>query len=141
MSELTLTSNPAAPDEYKRVLRDGLRQHNIAMTGDPDFRSIALFLRDSDGTVQGGLLGEIWGGRVYIGTLWMSDAYRGQGYGSQLLEAAEAEARAAGCRGIDLGTFSFQGRPFYEKHGYEVFAQIDDFPPGHTFYYMRKALD
>jgi len=141
MSELILSSDPGAPDEDKRIIRDGLRQYNIAMTGNPDFRSITLFLRDAEGIPQGGLLGDMWGGRVYINTLWVSDRYRGQGYGSQLLEVAEAEARAAGCRGIDLGTFSFQGRPFYEKHGFEVFAQIDEFPPGHTFYYMRKALD
>ena len=140
MTTLTLTSEPDAPDGDKAVIDDGVRQHNVAMTGDSHFSQTTLFLRGSDGTVQGGLLASSWGGRMYVTAVWVAEEYRGQGYGRQLLTHAESEARAAGCRGIDLGTFSFQGRPFYEKQGYAVTAVIEDFPPGHQFFLMRKDL-
>ena len=61
-------------------------------------------------------------------------------HGSQLLLSAEQYARERGCQSVHRETFSFQARPLYEKHGYEVFAQLEDFPPGHTKYFLRKRL-
>jgi hypothetical protein len=49
--------------------------------------------------------------------------------------AAEAYARERGCRHVQLSTFSFQARPFYEKHGYEVFATLENCPVGHCDYF------
>ena len=40
-----------------------------------------------------------------------------------------------------LSTFSFQARDFYQRHGYRVVGQLDDYPPGETFYWMRKELN
>ena len=41
-----------------------------------------------------------------------------------------------------LDTLSFQARPFYEKLGYRVYGQLEDFPAGsgHTRYYLTKTL-
>jgi len=43
-------------------------------------------------------------------------------------------------RGAFLDTFSFQARPFYERHGYECFGELRDHPPGHSHYFMRKLF-
>ena len=75
-----------------------------------------------------------------IDGLWIDDALRGQGLGRQLLLRSEAIAVARGCRGAWLGTFDFQARGFYERHGYRVFAALPDFPAGHTHYHLRKDL-
>jgi ribosomal protein S18 acetylase RimI-like enzyme len=37
-------------------------------------------------------------------------------------------------------TFSFQAPAFYERHGFEVIATIDDHPRGHQNLLMRKPL-
>jgi len=37
-------------------------------------------------------------------------------------------------------TFSFQAPAFYERHGYEVVAAIDDHPREHQNLLMRKRL-
>jgi hypothetical protein len=50
------------------------------------------------------------------------------------------EAIRRGCRGAYLDTFSYQARPFYEKLGYAVFGTLDDYPPGHQRFFMRKRL-
>ena len=70
----------------------------------------------------------------------MAEALRGHGLGSRLLLAAEDLAVSRGCRGSWLGTFDFQARDFYERHGYGVFATLPGFPPGHTHFHLWKAL-
>ena len=86
------------------------------------------------------MLGEIWGGWLQVDVLWVAAALRGRGEGARLMAAAEAYAAQKGCVGVVLDTFSFQARPFYERLGYRVFGQLDDYPPGHTRFYMEKRL-
>jgi GNAT superfamily N-acetyltransferase len=76
-----------------------------------------------------------------LSLLWVAEPLRGQGYRRRILQAAEEEARAQGCRGVFLSTFSFQARPFYEKFGYEVFGEIPDYPIGHAFYFLKKPFE
>jgi len=70
----------------------------------------------------------------------VEDAARGQGLGRRLIGLAEDEARRRGCRHAYLDTTSFQARPFYEKLGYRLWGQLEDFPQGHTRYFLQKAL-
>ncbi len=56
------------------------------------------------------------------------------------MDAAEDYARMRGCHSAYLDTHTWQARPFYEKRGYEVFATLDDFPPGHKKFFLRKKL-
>jgi ribosomal protein S18 acetylase RimI-like enzyme len=39
-----------------------------------------------------------------------------------------------------LDTFSFQARGFYEKLGYTVFGEIENHPPGHSRFFLRKIF-
>jgi predicted N-acetyltransferase YhbS len=65
---------------------------------------------------------------------------RGMGCGSQLLALAEEKACEQGAKNAYLDTFSFQAPAFYEKHGYEVFGELPDFPPGHQRFFLKKEL-
>jgi ribosomal protein S18 acetylase RimI-like enzyme len=72
--------------------------------------------------------------------LWVAATARGQGHGTRLMQDAEAYARARGAIGATLETYSFQARPFYERLGYRVVGAIEDFPPGHAKFFLRKTL-
>jgi ribosomal protein S18 acetylase RimI-like enzyme len=72
--------------------------------------------------------------------LYVPDLLRGQGFGSRLLRQAEEEASRRGCTGAWLDTFSFQAPDFYRRRGYTVFGAIEDYPPGHRRYFLRKSL-
>ena len=38
-------------------------------------------------------------------------------------------------------TMSFQARDFYERAGYEIFAELPSFPDQQTRLFMRKSLE
>ncbi len=137
---MRITSEPDGAAKDVQRVRDALGAFNVQATGAKEYWPIRVFLHDDSGALQGGLVGDIWGGWFHVELLWLGEALRRRGHGSRLLRAAEEEARRKGARWAYLETFSFQARPFYERFGYEVFAELADYPPGHRYYFMAKAL-
>ncbi|HEX6307738.1 MAG TPA: GNAT family N-acetyltransferase [Longimicrobiales bacterium] len=138
-SPIAVTLEPDADGEVRSIILNGLRMFNRQRAEAPDFQPLVLAARAGD-TVIGGLVGETGWKWLYVDLLWVSDPYRGRGLGRHLLEAAEMEAMARGARHAYLDTFDFQARPFYEKQGYQLFGMLEDYPPGHTRFYLRKDL-
>ena len=137
---LSLTDTITEAD--KEELLNGLRSYNrqyidfSAVGGD-----IAVYARDDSGVMTGGLIGNRKGEWLNIQYLWVSNDARGSGLGSQLMNAAEEEARRQGCRHALVDTFSFQARPFYEKQGYTLQMTLEDFPyQGRQRHYLAKDL-
>ena len=97
---------------------------------------------DKEGNIIGGCTGYIYyWGCMYIDDMWVDEKHRREGLGSQALQAVEKVAEAKGCHLIWLGTWDFQARPYYEKHGYQVFCTLHECPVGHTDYDLFKRLD
>jgi GNAT superfamily N-acetyltransferase len=118
----------------------GLREYNLNYAPDDGHRPLAVFLRDAEGQILGGLHGATYWGWLYISIFWIHADLRGKGYGSKLLEVAEKEGIERGCHSAHLDTMDFQALPFYEKQGYKVFGQIEDLPIGHTRFFLTKKL-
>jgi hypothetical protein len=57
-----------------------------------------------------------------------------------MLAAAEAEAKARGCRGAYIDTFSPVALKVYRRAGYEPFGELKDFPAGRTRVFLQKKL-
>ena len=97
---------------------------------------------DKEGNIIAGCTGYIfpWG-CMYVDDMWVDEKHRRQGLGSVALQAVENVAESRGCHLIWLGTWDFQARPFYLKHGYTVFAAMNDCPKGHMDYDLFKRLD
>ncbi len=140
METLRVAFEPFIDDDIRRFIEEGIDNHNLAVTGMPEWFPANFVLRSNSDEVLGGLLALIWGGWLRVSTLWVSEVARRQGYGSRLLETAETYARERGCFGVCLDTFSFQARPFYERHGYAVFATQDDNPKGHARHFLEKRF-
>lgn len=133
---------PGMPtDKDREAILAPLRAYNIAQAGDLRFKPVAILLTDESGNRVGGLWGECAYDWMFVEYLAVPEHYRRANYGSQLMARAEAIARAHGCVGIWLDTFSFQARGFYEKLGFELFGAIEDFPVGHQRFFLRKRLD
>jgi GNAT superfamily N-acetyltransferase len=138
-SEFVIETDPTP--EQVQFLEDRLYEFNVSRTGISDGEGLAIFVRDEGGHVVAGISGHTWGGYCEIRQFWVEDSQRGRGLGSQLLGAAEHEARRRGCRQIFLMTFSFQAPAFYTKRGFETLAEVDDYPRGHRNLLLRKYLD
>jgi ribosomal protein S18 acetylase RimI-like enzyme len=135
-----LSSEPDAPAEQRAQLSDAIDGWNMVVTGDHDYRPVAIFLRDDDGSIRGGVTGGVWGTWLHVVALWVDEPLRGRGYGRSLLLAAEAEARKAGARHAFLETHTFQAPGLYQRLGYVVIAELEDYPPGESQLIMRKEL-
>jgi GNAT superfamily N-acetyltransferase len=129
-----------APGEIEQ-LRDRLSAFNRSQIPNKGYVPIFLRLISDDGTFSGGLNGYVSYGWLFIETLWIADSARLQGLGTSLMLAAEKEARKHGCERAWVDTFSFQARRFYEKLGYVVFGELEEYPPGHSRYFLRKELE
>ena len=101
---------------------------------------IALYVREAQGKIRGGLTGFLAWDWLSVDLLWVDAALRGQGYGSELLATAEQVARDSGCVAVRLDTYDFQARPFYERHGYVVWGVLEGYPAGRRTFHMRKSL-
>lgn len=126
--------------EAWQVVHDGLEGFNVELIGDYAYSDFALYARDEQEQVVGGMFGHSGMGWLYIDYLWLHDSQRGQGLGARLLAMAEDEARQRGCVGVFLYTYSFQAPDFYQKQGYQLMGVLDDCPPGYQRLYLKKTL-
>ena len=97
---------------------------------------------DPEGRFLGGciLITEEWKTAIIV-DLWVEEAYRHQGIASALIRESERKAREQGCYLALIGTFDFQAKPLYDKHGYALIETMTDYPKGHEHYFLQKRLD
>jgi GNAT superfamily N-acetyltransferase len=122
------------------IIGRGVGNYNRQQVGDNQFQRLCFVLRAPDQAIAGGVIGETYWDWLYVDLLWVKDELRGRGYGHRLLTLAEQEARKRGAKNAYLDTFSFQAPDFYKQHGYQVFGELHDFPPGHQRYFLTKQL-
>jgi GNAT superfamily N-acetyltransferase len=126
----------------------GLTAHNIqsGLRGEVERGKFAVYLSDQkylgiNAEITGAACCTFKGDWLHIELIWVNQTQRGQGLGSQLMQKVEQKARDAGCIGMHLTTFEFQAPEFYNAHGFESFAILEDFPTqGHQRHYMIKKL-
>ena len=120
------------------IIRRKLQQHNSRFLTDfSEWR----FCMEEHGQILAGIYAVRELDCVTIEYLYVEEKHRGRGYGSQLLERIEQQARAAGAKRIFLNTFSFQAPAFYEKHGYQLFAKLEPAMANYNQYFFQKLLD
>jgi ribosomal protein S18 acetylase RimI-like enzyme len=138
--ELEIVFDPLPGAALGELVRQNVIAVNLVRTGVADWHPVGFFLKSPRGEWLGGLTGYIWGGWLHVDFLWVSETFRGQRYGTRLMDAAEAMAQERGAFAATLETFTHQAPDFYAKRGYSVFGRIDDYPPGHAKLYLSKRF-
>jgi len=129
-----------AVDALRQEVRHHLKAYNSKYLETHDDIDIVFDERDAQGKLLGGLACKIVGQWMEIDYLWVESSTRYKGLGSQMLIEAEAEAIKRGCKYAILFTYSFQAKPFYEKHGYELAFVQKHYPLNNVKYHMIKTL-
>jgi ribosomal protein S18 acetylase RimI-like enzyme len=127
-------------EEVAKAIDDGLSSFNRKAVGTSDSTPVNVTVRDDDGAIKGGIVGRVFLDSLYISTVWIDDALRGQGHGKAMMELAEAEGRGHGATIAWLNTLSWQARPFYESLGYRCFAEMPILGGRQRRYFMMKEL-
>lgn len=127
-------------DAVWNAVGGGISEFNTRQIGECQERSLCFVLYSPDQEIVGGVIGNTYWGWLYISLMWVKEEFRGRGYGRRLMQYAEDEARQRGVKNVYLDTFSFQAPDFYLKQGYQVFGQLQNFPPGHQRYFLTKQL-
>jgi GNAT superfamily N-acetyltransferase len=136
--KITVDENPAPADLVR--LEHVLAAHNESKSEPRDYTPLVLFIRNGDGEIVGGLRGVTVWGWLFVSQLWVDEDLRGQDYGTNLMTTAETEARRRNCHAGYVDTFSFLALGFYQKLGYTIFGSLEDFPKGHTRYFLKKVF-
>ncbi|WP_428484366.1 GNAT family N-acetyltransferase [Rhodopila sp.] len=103
-------------------------------------RLLTIPIHDDAGSVAGGLWGNTQFRWLHIEMLVVPEPLRGRGVGTALMASAEQEARQRGCLGAHVDAFSFQAPDFYQKLGFTLFGELNNFPPGHKRLYLQKIF-
>lgn len=123
------------------VLEQGLFAFEEARLGSPGHTEFAVFLRDDEGRILGGIDGHIMWHRLFIKTVWLDETVRGHGHGSRLMAVMEEEAARRRCRSVWLTALGVRALHFYRRLGYEIFGALDDYVGGQSLYSVQKALN
>lgn len=135
---IAVEKDPQARD--MNVVIQGLVEYNLQQTNGAKPEYLLVTVRDDQDALIGGLVGATYLGWLQVHSVWLPDALRGRGYGTELMAAAENEAVRRGSLRVFLETYSFQALPFYEKCGYTVHSRLPDFPAGGARYALTKNL-
>lgn len=134
---MNIIYNPSYQE--KEAITDGLWEHNSHFNP-VDIEPFIINVTDENGSVIAGLVAQTWWGALEIQYLWVSEQYRGAGYGRKMMLSAEAEARTRGCHMAYVDTFDFQAKAFYEKLGYAEYGSLAGYARKFRRHYLAKEF-
>jgi len=137
MNDIQITVREDCTDEDCTMIVRELVAANDSYAPSENYRDL-IVVAHRDGELVGGLIGYTHWNWLFVKQLWVAKAFRQQGIGRSLMNAAEHEAHRRGCLHAHCDTFDFQALPFYQSLDYTVFGQLDGYPPRHSRYFLSK---
>lgn len=137
--EISISTDQECEYISDEIMRFNERQVPFTQKETPIFKKYVI--KDNN-TIIAGINSVIYHwGILFIDEIFVSEAYRHHKLGSFLIKKVEDEDRELGATLSHTDTFSFQAKDFYLKHGYVIFGELVDCPPGHIRYYLKKKLN
>lgn len=126
------------PGCVDRVVQ-GVISHGRSVAGVGPPQPLACFVHDG-ATLIGGATGRVEFGRLFVQYLWVDEARRGRGLGSELLARIEQAGSGLRCRDALVETLSDRTAALYRRLGYVNIGLIADYIPGYPKHVMLKSL-
>lgn len=135
---LEITAEPLPRD--LAFLGEGLSAFNDGDVGASGRKTLAVFVRDDAGAIVAGISGYTAWGWLYVQWLWVDEKLRGRRIAAGMLDAAEREALARGCKAAWIDSFNPTAAKVYQRQGYQPFGTLPDFPVGRDRIFLKKKL-
>lgn len=126
-------------EQLNQALRVNMLEFNTPHF-DAERQAIGFKYLDKQHELVAGISGHVFGNWLLISWLWCAESARGNGLADSLLTSLENAAIEMGAVKAQLDTLDFQAKPFYEKRGYQVKYQLNNYPLSGTRYFMEKPL-
>lgn len=131
--EKRICPSTEAEEEY---IQQSLREYNRKYW--KNMKDYSFHIKE-DGKIVAGIVGGSCFDTLEIDFLFVEEAYRGKGYGRQLLQYAEEKGKADGLKRVFLNTYSFQAPEFYKSQGYWETFRIDHaYGTCSQFFYQKE---
>lgn len=124
--------------EYIDNTLGGFNRTQVQYTSRMDYLPLNYHIKDENGLIIAGINAYSCWQMVYISEFYVAQEFRNQGIGSRLIKKIEGEAKKRGATASHTDTFDWQAKGFYLKHEYEVFGVIENCPPGHKRFFLKK---
>ena len=148
MSRVTMVERDMTDEEFSRA-NAAFREHSLEHGNPVEVAERFGFVVLDDNRFVGcssGLAYREGAGGDYCSWFYLSDLlierdYRGRGLGAAVLHRLESRVAGLGMAVIWTWTAGYDGQGFYERHGYTVFGEQENYyVSGHSRVAMRKAL-
>lgn len=103
-----------------KKMEDGLKEYELSHGIHVDYTPFAFELYDESAGLIGVLDAFSSYSSIHIRDLWIHNAYRGKGYGKQLIHALEQHFQGKGFNNINTVSCAFQAPDFYKRCGFKV---------------------
>ncbi|HEY2811677.1 MAG TPA: GNAT family N-acetyltransferase [Rhabdochlamydiaceae bacterium] len=125
---------------YEEILYRGISEEAFQAKRLPPIRPFSIFLKDRNQNVLGGVCGTTYYGSLYVDSLWVAPALRGQGWGKKLMQEAEKIGKERGARFVTANTMDWEALPFYKKLGFTVEFTREGYDKDSKMFLLRKNL-
>ena len=124
--------------EYIDNTLGAFNRSQIQYTSKMDYIPLNYHIKDKRGLIIAGINALSCWQMIHISEFYVDPEYRNQGIGSILINKIEDEAKIKGAIVSHTDTFDWQAKDFYLKHGYAIFGVIENCPPGHKRFFLKK---
>ncbi len=130
----------AVTEDLNQRVFEGFSQYATAIVGRPGIEAPIAFVATDENTFVGVVVVAVIWGALRVKYLYIEEAYRGKGIGSQLMERAHAFGRERGCSFAFVETINYLAPTFYQKLGYQIDFTREGYAEGGSFHYLQKKL-
>lgn len=135
--------------DYQEIIKTGIRKFNnekhpensvFQVYREKGYNDPFGFYKIFNNEIIGGIIAYRKMQWLDIDILFVDENFRNRKIGSQLINKAAEYCKANDLVGMHLYTLDFQAKGFYEKQGFELIAEIKDWPKGITRYEFVRYI-
>ncbi|MBN9542885.1 MAG: GNAT family N-acetyltransferase [Alphaproteobacteria bacterium] len=137
---LVIEIDEVIDEEVLKTIKNGIKTYNENYFGKYSFRNFLIYATLNEDEIIGGIYGSIMADYAKVDMLWVDEKHRKHKVGTQLMTVLEEYAKQKSCKYIQLDTFEFQAKPFYEKLGFKCIGTIPKWIKNYDCHFMRKEI-